>query len=293
MYGERWAPGSGHARRTRGGGGGWSGGVQAATGCSASLLAGAGAIVHGERAVRLQMVLGVPGQDRGADQRIPEGPGPLRRPRHPPRRPACFDLGDTVNKVAYTFATAGISVVAPSDSAMKIMTAAVVPRWTWLPYVVLDGQGLVRTPLGPHAGASSRSRLWAAPRGERCRSRPGQPSRPRRPPRAQPPRSPPARRSAGSLRCQFPRNRPHGPKAVHEDRQHTPPAGPHSATATAPTATADTPMTQPTTKAADDAPITPPVRNPRAKVTGVLRVGGSAPLVIVTRAIVPGSGDSR
>lgn len=212
MYGERWAPGSGHARRTRGGGGGWSGGVQAATGCSASLLAGAGAIVHGERAVRLQMVLGVPGQDRGADQRIPEGPGPLRRPRHPPRRPACFDLGDTVNKVAYTFATAGISVVAPSDSAMKIMTAAVVPRWTWLPYVVLDGQGLVRTPLGPHAGASSRSRLWAAPRGERCRSRPGQPSRPRRPPRAQPPRSPPARRSAGSLRCQFPRNRPPWPE---------------------------------------------------------------------------------
>ncbi|WP_151478258.1 PTS fructose transporter subunit IIABC [Streptomyces albicerus] len=35
----------------------------------------------------------------------------------------CFDLGGPVNKVAYTFATAGISVAAPSDSAMKIMAA--------------------------------------------------------------------------------------------------------------------------------------------------------------------------
>ena len=35
----------------------------------------------------------------------------------------CFDLGGPVNKVAYTFATADISVAAPSDSAMKIMAA--------------------------------------------------------------------------------------------------------------------------------------------------------------------------
>ncbi|MEV5317132.1 fructose-specific PTS transporter subunit EIIC [Streptomyces sp. NPDC052687] len=35
----------------------------------------------------------------------------------------CFDLGGPINKVAYTFATAGISVAAPSDSAMKIMAA--------------------------------------------------------------------------------------------------------------------------------------------------------------------------
>jgi PTS system fructose-specific IIC component len=35
----------------------------------------------------------------------------------------CFDLGGPVNKVAYTFATAGISVADPGDSAMKIMAA--------------------------------------------------------------------------------------------------------------------------------------------------------------------------
>ncbi|MEU3511053.1 fructose-specific PTS transporter subunit EIIC [Streptomyces longwoodensis] len=35
----------------------------------------------------------------------------------------CFDLGGPVNKVAYTFATAGIAVSDPGDSAMKIMAA--------------------------------------------------------------------------------------------------------------------------------------------------------------------------
>ncbi|MEU6817105.1 fructose-specific PTS transporter subunit EIIC [Streptomyces sp. NPDC046860] len=35
----------------------------------------------------------------------------------------CFDLGGPVNKVAYTFATAGIAVAGPGDSAMKIMAA--------------------------------------------------------------------------------------------------------------------------------------------------------------------------
>ncbi|MEU0115599.1 fructose-specific PTS transporter subunit EIIC [Streptomyces bobili] len=35
----------------------------------------------------------------------------------------CFDLGGPVNKVAYAFATAGIAVAAPSDSAMQIMAA--------------------------------------------------------------------------------------------------------------------------------------------------------------------------
>ncbi|MHB9863492.1 PTS fructose transporter subunit IIABC [Streptomyces sp. YIM S03343] len=35
----------------------------------------------------------------------------------------CFDLGGPVNKVAYTFATAGIAVSDPSNSAMKIMAA--------------------------------------------------------------------------------------------------------------------------------------------------------------------------
>ncbi|MFJ3672202.1 fructose-specific PTS transporter subunit EIIC [Streptomyces sp. NPDC090106] len=35
----------------------------------------------------------------------------------------CFDLGGPVNKVAYAFATAGIAVQDPSDSAMKVMAA--------------------------------------------------------------------------------------------------------------------------------------------------------------------------
>ncbi|WP_327717643.1 fructose-specific PTS transporter subunit EIIC [Streptomyces sp. NBC_00490] len=35
----------------------------------------------------------------------------------------CFDLGGPVNKVAYAFATAGIAVQDPSDSAMQIMAA--------------------------------------------------------------------------------------------------------------------------------------------------------------------------
>lgn len=35
----------------------------------------------------------------------------------------CFDLGGPVNKVAYTFATAGIAVTDPGDSAMKVMAA--------------------------------------------------------------------------------------------------------------------------------------------------------------------------
>ncbi|MEV5155917.1 fructose-specific PTS transporter subunit EIIC [Streptomyces werraensis] len=35
----------------------------------------------------------------------------------------CFDLGGPVNKVAYTFATAGIAVANPSDSVMKVMAA--------------------------------------------------------------------------------------------------------------------------------------------------------------------------
>ncbi|MDO0914179.1 fructose-specific PTS transporter subunit EIIC [Streptomyces sp. DT2A-34] len=35
----------------------------------------------------------------------------------------CFDLGGPVNKVAYAFATGGIAVQSPSDSAMKIMAA--------------------------------------------------------------------------------------------------------------------------------------------------------------------------
>ncbi|MEU8473041.1 fructose-specific PTS transporter subunit EIIC, partial [Streptomyces sp. NPDC029006] len=35
----------------------------------------------------------------------------------------CFDLGGPVNKVAYTFATAGIAVADPSASAMQIMAA--------------------------------------------------------------------------------------------------------------------------------------------------------------------------
>jgi PTS system fructose-specific IIC component len=35
----------------------------------------------------------------------------------------CFDLGGPVNKVAYAFATSGIAVQNPSDSAMKVMAA--------------------------------------------------------------------------------------------------------------------------------------------------------------------------
>ncbi|MGP4089752.1 PTS fructose transporter subunit IIABC [Streptomyces sp. KR55] len=60
----------------------------------------------------------------------------------------CFDLGGPVNKVAYTFATAGISVAAPSDSAMKIMAAVMAA-------------GMV-PPLGMALATTLRKRLFTS-----------------------------------------------------------------------------------------------------------------------------------
>ncbi|MER5940393.1 fructose-specific PTS transporter subunit EIIC [Streptomyces sp. NPDC001928] len=60
----------------------------------------------------------------------------------------CFDLGGPVNKVAYTFATAGISVAAPSDSAMKIMAAVMAA-------------GMV-PPLGMALATTIRKRLFTS-----------------------------------------------------------------------------------------------------------------------------------
>ncbi|GAB2754719.1 PTS fructose transporter subunit IIABC [Streptomyces bullii] len=60
----------------------------------------------------------------------------------------CFDLGGPVNKVAYTFATAGISVAAPSDSAMKIMAAVMAA-------------GMV-PPLGMALATTVRKKLFTA-----------------------------------------------------------------------------------------------------------------------------------
>ncbi|MEY9992017.1 PTS system fructose-specific IIC component [Streptomyces sp. V4I8] len=60
----------------------------------------------------------------------------------------CFDLGGPVNKVAYTFATAGISVAAPSDSAMKIMAAVMAA-------------GMV-PPLGMAVATTIRKKLFTA-----------------------------------------------------------------------------------------------------------------------------------
>ncbi|GEC07355.1 PTS lactose transporter subunit IIC [Streptomyces spinoverrucosus] len=60
----------------------------------------------------------------------------------------CFDLGGPVNKVAYTFATAGISVAAPSDSAMKIMAAVMAA-------------GMV-PPLGMALATTVRKRLFTS-----------------------------------------------------------------------------------------------------------------------------------
>ncbi|ELS54046.1 PTS fructose transporter subunit IIABC [Streptomyces viridochromogenes] len=60
----------------------------------------------------------------------------------------CFDLGGPVNKVAYTFATAGISVAAPSDSAMKIMAAVMAA-------------GMV-PPLGMALATTIRKKLFTA-----------------------------------------------------------------------------------------------------------------------------------
>lgn len=60
----------------------------------------------------------------------------------------CFDLGGPVNKVAYAFATAGIAVQAPSDSAMKIMAAVMAA-------------GMV-PPLGMALATTIRKKLFTA-----------------------------------------------------------------------------------------------------------------------------------
>lgn len=60
----------------------------------------------------------------------------------------CFDLGGPVNKVAYAFATAGIAVQDPSDSAMKIMAAVMAA-------------GMV-PPLGMALATTIRKKLFTA-----------------------------------------------------------------------------------------------------------------------------------
>ncbi|MGW2045107.1 PTS fructose transporter subunit IIABC [Streptomyces sp. NPDC001858] len=60
----------------------------------------------------------------------------------------CFDLGGPVNKVAYAFATAGIAVADPSDSAMKVMAAVMAA-------------GMV-PPLGMALATTVRKKLFTA-----------------------------------------------------------------------------------------------------------------------------------
>ncbi|GGY93938.1 PTS fructose transporter subunit IIABC [Streptomyces poonensis] len=60
----------------------------------------------------------------------------------------CFDLGGPVNKVAYAFATAGIAVQDPSDSAMAVMAAVM-------------GAGMV-PPLGMALATTVRKSLFTA-----------------------------------------------------------------------------------------------------------------------------------
>ncbi len=84
----------------------------------------------------------------------------------------CFDLGGPVNKVAYTFATAGIAVSDPSDSAMRIMAAVMAA-------------GMV-PPLAMALATTVRGRLFTRPSG-RTASAPGcsaPPSSPRVPSRS-------------------------------------------------------------------------------------------------------------
>lgn len=70
----------------------------------------------------------------------------------------CFDLGGPVNKVAYTFATAGISVAAPSDSAMKIMAAVMAAGM--VPPLGMALATTVRKKLFTHAERENGKAAW-------------------------------------------------------------------------------------------------------------------------------------
>ncbi|MEU6575472.1 fructose-specific PTS transporter subunit EIIC [Streptomyces sp. NPDC046805] len=70
----------------------------------------------------------------------------------------CFDLGGPVNKVAYTFATAGIAVASPSDSAMKIMAAVMAAGM--VPPLAMALATTVRGRLFTHAERENGKAAW-------------------------------------------------------------------------------------------------------------------------------------
>ncbi|MER6410478.1 fructose-specific PTS transporter subunit EIIC [Streptomyces humidus] len=70
----------------------------------------------------------------------------------------CFDLGGPVNKVAYTFATAGIAVASPSDSAMKIMAAVMAAGM--VPPLAMALATTVRGKLFTHAERENGKAAW-------------------------------------------------------------------------------------------------------------------------------------
>ncbi|MDT0464362.1 PTS fructose transporter subunit IIABC [Streptomyces gibsoniae] len=70
----------------------------------------------------------------------------------------CFDLGGPVNKVAYTFATAGIAVSNPSDSAMKIMAAVMAAGM--VPPLAMALATTVRGKLFTHTERENGKAAW-------------------------------------------------------------------------------------------------------------------------------------
>ncbi|MET9526092.1 PTS fructose transporter subunit IIABC [Streptomyces coeruleorubidus] len=70
----------------------------------------------------------------------------------------CFDLGGPVNKVAYTFATAGIAVSSPSDSAMKIMAAVMAAGM--VPPLAMALATTVRGKLFTHTERENGKAAW-------------------------------------------------------------------------------------------------------------------------------------
>jgi PTS system fructose-specific IIC component len=70
----------------------------------------------------------------------------------------CFDLGGPVNKVAYTFATAGIAVASPSDSAMKIMAAVMAAGM--VPPLAMALATTVRGKLFTHTERENGKAAW-------------------------------------------------------------------------------------------------------------------------------------
>ncbi|MEU6366210.1 fructose-specific PTS transporter subunit EIIC [Streptomyces sp. NPDC046931] len=70
----------------------------------------------------------------------------------------CFDLGGPVNKVAYTFATAGIAVSDPGDSAMKIMAAVMAAGM--VPPLAMALATTVRGKLFTHTERENGKAAW-------------------------------------------------------------------------------------------------------------------------------------